>query len=113
MTYDPFSIVVVPFPFTEKLQTKRRPALVLSSTDHQAETKHITLLMITSAKHSSWESDHTIELLESTGLTSPSIIRQKLFTIDMRLVINRLGNLSDHDVKKIKKILTSHLAIKQ
>ena len=113
MTYDPFSIIIVPFPFTDKLRTKRRPALVLSSTHHQKETSHITLLMITSAKHSHWKSDHPIEQLQVTGLTSPSMVRQKLFTIDSRLIIQQLGYLASQDVKEVKKILISHLAIKQ
>lgn len=113
MIYDAFSIVVVPFPFSDRIRTKRRPALVLSNPGHQVEMNHITLLMITSAKHSSWESDYQIEYMQSTELTAPSIVRQKLFSIDIRLIIDCLGNLSSHDVKEIKKLLTSHLAIKQ
>ena len=30
MTFDAFGVVVVPFPFTDRNTTKRRPALVLS-----------------------------------------------------------------------------------
>ncbi len=30
MTYEPFDVVVVLFPFTDSSRTKRRPALVLS-----------------------------------------------------------------------------------
>ena len=112
MIYDPFSIVIVPFPFTDKIQTKRRPALVLSSKQHQKNTEYITLLMVTSAKHSTWNSDYLIEKMESTGLTSPSIIRQKLFTIDMRLIIEALGKLSNHDSKNVKELLGEHLTIK-
>lgn len=112
VTYDPFSIVIVPFPFTDKPHTKRRPALVLSNTHHQKETGHITLLMVTSAKHSNWKSDYQIDHLQSTGLNSPSIIRQKIFTIDIRLIIEKSGDLFDSDVKKIKNLLAAHLAIK-
>ncbi len=111
MTYDPFSIVLVPFPFADKVETKRRPALVLSSKYHQKESGHITLLMVTSAKKSTWESDYLIQDIKTTGLNSSSIVRQKLFTIDIRLIIEDLGKLSDQDAKKIKKRLAEHLAI--
>ena len=111
MTYEPFSIIVVPFPFTDSENTKRRPAIVISSIEHQKETKHATLLMITSAKNSSWDSDYLITSLEGTGLTSSSIIRQKLFTIDLRLIIKAAGTLSLKDKKAaLKKILT-HLKL--
>ena len=65
--------------------------------------------MITSAKNSEWPSDYLITDLKSTGLTSPSIIRQKLFTIDSRLIIRSIGELSKKDkdmtIKKLKKHL--------
>jgi mRNA interferase MazF len=108
--YDPFAVVIVPFPFTDKLQTKRRPALVLSHTLHQKESKHITLLMITSAKNSDWNSDYPIQNLEATGLTAPSIIRQKIFTIDSRLIIECLGRLLEIDKQEIQNRIKAHLS---
>ncbi len=111
MTYEPYSLVIVPFPFTDKVQTKKRPALVLSQKEHQLDTDHITLMMVTSAKHSSWKSDHPIEDLKIAGLSSPSIIRQKIFTIDNRLIIELLGKLSEKDITKINSKIKSHLSI--
>jgi len=107
--YKPYSIVVVPFPFTDKVETKRRPALVLSSTLHQQQTEHITLMMITSAKRSIWSNDYQIKSLTGTGLHSASIIRQKLFTIDSRLVMESIGKLAEQDSKKVKALLKQHL----
>src|ERR1700722_13677065 len=109
MTYKPFSVVVVPFPFTDKDHFKKRPALVISNLEHQEQTQHISLLMITSAKNSSWSSDYLISSLENTGLTSRSIIRQKLFTIDARLIIKSIGELSSLDKKETLKRLVNHL----
>ena len=111
MIYEPFSIAIVPFPFTDKLQTKRRPALVLSSRRYQKDTGHVTLLMITSAKNSHWNSDYLIKDMHTTGLASPSIVRQKLFTIDNRLIIDCLGKLSSNDVKEIKSRVAEHIAV--
>lgn len=108
MTYKPFSVVIVPFPFTESIRTKRRPALVLSTEKHQIETGHITLLMITSANHSSWPSDLIISNLEPTGLSHSSIVRQKIFTLDLNIIQGALGDLAAADVKQVKKQLNVH-----
>lgn len=109
MIYDPYTIVVVPFPFTDKPHSKKRPALVISSTEHQIQTHHITLLMITSAKNSSWFNDCVIQDLAAAGLSSPSIIRQKMFTIDTRLIIKSVGQLALSDQKSLIKHLKKHI----
>jgi len=109
MTYNPFSVVVVPFPFSDRAQKKRRPAIVLSSPKHQKETDHITLLMITSAKKSSWPTDYLLNDLPETGLSSDSIVRQKIFTLDNRLIIKRIGDLSKTDKKNVLGELKTHL----
>jgi mRNA interferase MazF len=107
--YKPFEVVVVPFPFTDKRQTKRRPAIVLSSAKHQRETKHCTLLMVTTAAKSHWPSDTTIAHLDTTGLTHDSIIRQKVFTIDSRLILRKAGHLHKVDKEALLKQLAQHL----
>ena len=110
ITYEPFSIVSVPFPFSDKFQTKRRPALVLSEENHQADTGTITLAMITTAKNSTWQSDYTIQDIKKTGLMTPSIIRQKIFTIDSDLIFQKIGKLSLHDETEVKKKIKKHFA---
>ncbi len=110
MIYEPYAIVTVPFPFTDKSQTKKRPALVISTIEHQKATHHATLLMITSAKNSEWLNDHLIDNLASTGLAFPSIVRQKLFTIDANLIIKQVGCLSSTDQKHVIIKLKEHLA---
>lgn len=111
MIYKPFSIVVVPFPFTDKAVIKKRPALVISQTARQNDSKHVTLLMITSAKQSTWPSDHMIKDLNATGLSSPSIVRQKIFTLDNQLILHALGHLAKTDREVVLKKLQKHLAI--
>ena len=45
MIYEPFDVIVVPFPFTDSLKTKRRPALVLSQkTDFGVKIEQSVLL---------------------------------------------------------------------
>ncbi len=109
--YKPYDVVAVPFPFTDTRQTKRRPAIVLSSLKHQKDTKHCSLLMITSASNQLWTSDLNIQHLDKAGLSHDSIMRQKIFTIDSRLIIRKLGQLHAEDQKHLKEKLAQHLVI--
>ena len=106
MTFDTFDIVVVPFPFTDRTTSKRRPALVLS--DAQAfnlQTGQAVMAMVTSAKNSDWPLDINIDDLDSAGLPAPSIIRMKLFTLDKQLIIRKAGKLAEIDQKNVMKAL--------
>jgi mRNA interferase MazF len=98
VTYNTFDIVTVPFPFTDNDQAKRRPALILSSAKNfNIPSGHSVMATITSAKNNSWPLDIEILDLKKAGLPSPSIIRMKIFTIDQRLIIDKIGSLSKQD----------------
>ena len=52
MSFEACDVVVVPFPFTDKTTTKRRPSLVLSSAEFNQTVSQAVMAMITSAKNS-------------------------------------------------------------
>lgn len=108
MIYDLCSVIVTPFPFTDIKAKKRRPALVISTREYQAKTGHAAMLMITSAKHNNWHGDWEIKNLAITGLPAPSIVRQKIFTLDLRLVIKQIGILGGEDQRHISKFFGQH-----
>ena len=102
VSYNAFDVVVVPFPFTDKATTKRRPALILS--DAQAFNQRVgqaVMAMITSARNSDWPLDIEIQNLDSAGLPSPSVIRMKLFTLDEKLIIRKAGELAGPDQSRV------------
>ena len=104
--YKPFDVVVVPFPFTDKASVKRRPALVLSSDKtFNIQAEHSVLAMITSAQNSSWPLDANIEDLAAAGLSASSIVRMKLFTLDERLILRKVGELSNADKQTVEASL--------
>lgn len=107
----PFDVVVVPFPFTDRNATKRRPALVLSSGTFNQSARHSVLAMITSAEQSTWPGDHPIQDLETAGLPTECLIRLKLFTLDHRLVIRKAGGLGAADQKKLRTAWKGLLAV--
>ena len=102
LLFAPFDVVVVPFPFTDRTASKRRPALVLSSSAFNIKAEHSVLAMITSAGQSSWPDDHVIEDLDAAGLPAECLVRFKLFTLDHRLVIRKAGTLGAADQKKLR-----------
>lgn len=92
-----FDVVVVPFPFTDRTASKRRPALVLSSASFNKGTGHSVMAMITSAEQSSWPGDVPITDLDAAGLPSDCLVRLKLFTLDHRLILKKAGQLARKD----------------
>jgi mRNA interferase MazF len=98
----PFDVVVVPFPFTDRTSTKRRPALVLSSQAFNQSSRHAVLAMITSAEQSTWPGDCALGDLAAAGLTAACIARLKLFTLDERLIVRACGHLAAADQKRLR-----------
>jgi mRNA interferase MazF len=106
LIYKQFEVVIVPFPFTDTTATKRRPALVLSdSAAFNTSVGRSVMAMITTATHSPWALDIPISDLSSTGLKVASIVRMKLFTIDHRLVVKRIGKLAESDRTAVEQVL--------
>lgn len=106
MTFNPFEVVVVPFPFTDKAKTKRRPALVLSSAKtFNQPAGHSVMAMITSARNPPWPLDVRIIALDKAGLPAPSVVRMKLFTLDHRLVLAKIGVLAPEDQQAVRRTL--------
>ncbi len=110
MTFEPFDIVVVPFPFTDRMAARRRPALVLSSAEFNRGHRHSILAMITSTS-AEWPSDIVIEDWRESGLTVPCKVRLKLFTLDDDRVLRKLGTLSPRDREAMESALSHCLAL--
>lgn len=92
-------VVVVPFPFSDLTQAKRRPALVIASLDGD----DIILCQITSKTIG----DAYSILLDdsdfaSGSLKQPSNIRpNRLFTADSNIILYRIGNLKMEKLNEV------------
>lgn len=103
MTCKQWDVAVVPFPFVDTRKSKPRPVLILSNENFIEETGHSIAAMITSAEHAQWLGDTSIINLEESGLKKNSIIRLKLFTLDMRFEPRVIGQLSKSDKANFMK----------
>lgn len=110
MTFERFTVVRVPFPFTDRDATRNRPALVLSNAARfNTPAGHSVMAMITSQDNAPWPLDRTITDLATAGLPAPSKVRFKLFSLDHRLVRGELGKLSASDAAAVRDGLASLL----
>ena len=92
------------FPVHRKITAKRRPALVLSREVFN-KNGHTIFTMITTKAHQPWPGDTEIVQYEAAGLQFPCIVRLKMFTLDNRLVLMKIGSLAQDDAKKVEGYL--------
>jgi len=104
VTCNPYDVVVVPFPFTDRRASKRRPALALSTPEFSTETGHTVLAMITSADNPRWPRDVPIDSARA-GLRAASKVRMKLFTLDNRVILRKAGDLYKDDRRAVAQAL--------
>ena len=92
-------VVVVPFPFSDLTQSKRRPALVITALDGD----DLILCQITSKtikdKYAIIVNDNDFETGE---LKQPSNVRpNRIFTADTHIILYRIGNLKSVKVSEV------------
>ena len=108
-TFDPFDIVSVPFPYTDRPVRERRPALVVSSPEHEQRTGMIWVVMITSARHRPWPGDVGLADHTRAGLSIPSMIRTaKIATAEAREA-NRIGRPTAGEIKAVRAAIAQIL----
>jgi mRNA-degrading endonuclease toxin of MazEF toxin-antitoxin module len=96
-----WDVVVVPFPYSDRLAEKRRPALVVSS-PQLSSFGLVWLAMITSSDNESWACDVPIADLRGAGLPSPSVIRPaKIACIEPGRILRRAGKLDNVTARKV------------
>lgn len=105
--YDRYDIVVVPFPSSDQLAEKRRPALVISG-PALAQYGLLWIAMITSASNSPWNCDVPIGNLSRAGLPAPSVVRPaKIACIEHSRIVRRAGRLDPSVARKVADQLTA------
>ncbi len=106
MTYEYGDVVLVPFPFTDQMTIKRRPAVVVSSSTYNRERQDLILLAVTSQlKPSGYFGDVTIRQWKEAGLIKPSVVKPIFTTVERGLVLKKLGRLRQDDRRLLKERL--------
>jgi mRNA interferase MazF len=100
-------IILIPFPFSDLTSIKTRPALVLISGFYD-----VTVAFITSKTLKSGVNDLEIQANSGNGLKVDSIIKlDKIATIDKKLALGVLGQLSSIELKTVDQRMLLVFAI--
>jgi mRNA interferase MazF len=107
--YNQREIVLVPFPYTDLSNMKRRPVLIVSSNYYNHRHKDVIVAVISS--NLSYKDDYAISLedkdLEIGILPESSVIKvHKLFTISKSRIIKKFSLVRKEKFKVVFKILT-------
>ena len=103
--FAPWDVVVVPFPYVDRLAERRRPALVISSR-RLSPFGLLWMAMITSADNESWSCDVAVANLQRAGLPAPSVVRPaKIACIEPARVLRRAGALDKAAAAKVTAVL--------
>ena len=106
---DAFDVVVVPFPYADRLAEKRRPALVISNRKLAAYGL-VWVAMITSAENEPWQCDVAIADLKRAGLPAPSVVRPaKIACIEPARIERRAGRLDKQTARVVARRIGSFL----
>jgi mRNA-degrading endonuclease toxin of MazEF toxin-antitoxin module len=93
--------VQVDFPFADRAEVRRRPALVIAVAHVHADFSILWLAMITRASAGTWPFDVPVSDLRSGGLLRPCVVRiSKLASVDARLT-GRIGTLASADRQSV------------
>ena len=98
--YEQGDIVLVPYPFGERAGGKKRPVLVISSSDFNQSTGEVVIAQITSRMTPDLRpGDYTIQDWKEANLPRPSLVRGRLATLKSSLILRRLGKLTHDDLQ--------------
>ena len=96
-------VVLVPFPYSDRLAEKRRPALIVARPKVGAGPDLFWLAMITSAKHSSWIGDISIAGEAEAGLSMPCVVRSaKIVSLERVRIVRTIGTVSPAILKAVR-----------
>jgi mRNA interferase MazF len=104
-------VVLVPFPFTNQMASKRRPAVVVSSHAYNLARPDLVVMAVTSqARPTARLGEVFVDGWQAAGLLKPSVIEPVFATIEHRLVIRQLGTLGVRDQAALKQAIAEVLS---
>ena len=99
-------VVLVPFPFTDQSGTKKRPAVVVSSSSYNVARRDLVIMAITGQVRQPLAfGEAMIADWQAAGLVKTSVLKPVFATIERSLVTRPMGTLSAADSSTLRKLL--------
>ena len=100
MAFSAGDVVLVPFPYRDRLAERTRPAVVVSADDYN---KNGDLIVAAITSHQArFDTDYALLDWAAAGLKISSTVRMLLATIAETRVLLHVGRLTDQDWSEVK-----------
>jgi len=100
MAFEAGDVVLVPFPYRDRLAERARPAVVISS---RAYNQRGDLIVAAISSHPPlFSTDFALIDWAAAGLKLPSTVRMLLATVADTRILHRVGRLSDGDWAEVQ-----------
>lgn len=110
MPFEFGDVVLVSFPFTSQIASKKRPAVVVSNRSYNTVTPDIVIMAITSQLHpATSRRDVLIGQWQAAGLLKPSAMKPVFATVEQSLIVRQLGTLSQQDQAALRASIATIL----
>lgn len=97
----------MPFPFTDQSGTKKRPAVVVSSSGYHANRRDLIIMAITSqVRQPPGFGEAVVTDWQAAGLIKPSVLKPVFTTIEQGLVLRTMGVPSVADLRTLREVVT-------
>jgi len=107
MTYSIGDVVLMPFPFTDKLASKKRPVVVISNADHFGDFQ---VVAVTSSERQNSGVMISNDSLAEGVLPKTSWARTgKLYTLNTSLVIRKIASLNQNKWNEVQNAVCGQL----
>ncbi|MCG7849416.1 MAG: type II toxin-antitoxin system PemK/MazF family toxin [ANME-2 cluster archaeon] len=113
MSVNQRDIILIPFPFTDLSQTKRRPGIIISNHEYNSNNEDVICCAITSNPRNYDESvEIANEDLDSGNLHYESRVKPtKIFTLNKGMIVKKLAKLNINKCKEVVKNLNHSIEI--
>jgi mRNA interferase MazF len=93
-------IILVKYPFSDLSTFKVRPAIVVSS---DYPSNDLIIVPLTSRIKNLLPGEFSLSKWLESGLNIQSTVKRGIFTIDEKLIIQKIGSLYKEDIDKLNK----------